>query len=41
MWNNNYLKEEKEPTWSELMDILDEMYSNASEEEIEDYLEGE
>lgn len=33
--------EENEPTWSELMDILDEMYSNASEEEIEDYLEGE
>lgn len=41
MWNNNYLEEEKEPTWGELMDVLDEMYSNASEKEIEDDLEGE
>ena len=42
MWNNDYLlEEEKEPTWSELMDILDEMCCNMSEDEIEDWLEGE
>lgn len=37
--NNIFLEEE--PTWAELMEVIDDMFSNMSEAEIEDWMEGE